>query len=213
MNILIVGCGRVGSKLATLLDFEGHQVQIVDSNEENFTALPDKLRRFTTPGIPIDQDILKAANIRSCDAVAAVTPNDNTNIMIGQLAKEIFNVPTVLVRVSDPQLENTFSDFGLETICPTNLTVAAVNSAVTDLEEIKSQTVQIGTKTLSFIVKTAEKEQIGILLSDFEIEENQRIYGILQTDNKFKLYHKNQSHNKQLRITKGDKVVITTFVD
>lgn len=225
MNIVLIGCGRVGSQLATMLDSEGHQVQIVDINEENFKSLPSEFKGFKTTGIPIDLDVLKNANIKGCDAVAAVTPNDNMNIMIGQLAKEIFDVPNVLVRISDPMQEAAFSEIGLKTICPTNLTVAAAKSGITDLKE--AQTLNFATTTISFTCKPIDQDLIGTLVSDYKLEDKQNflqsifnneekkkdkkmrhVYGILHENNQFELYH-----GKQLRFEKGDQVVISTIVD
>lgn len=207
MNILIVGSGRVGSKLANILDAEGHQVSIIDHYGQNFEKFPDTFNGFTRVGIPIDQDVLKYANIENCDALAALSPNDNTNIMVSQLATEIFNVPNVLARISDPTREDVFSHFGLKTICPTNLAVAAATSALTDVEE--AQTVHLGTKTLSFVCKNITKDQIGVLVRDYKLKEDQHIYGILKPNNTIILYH--EQKNKILE--KGDKVVITTTVD
>lgn len=75
---------------------------------------------------------MKQAGIESCDAVAAVSQDDNLNIMCSQLAREIFKVPSVLARIYDPAREDVFSHFGLHTVCPTNLTVSAVKSALTE---------------------------------------------------------------------------------
>lgn len=233
MNIMIIGSGRVGSRLAIQLDAEGHQVSIVDTNEDSFNVLPQEFKGFTTCGIPIDQDVLRNANIENCDALAAITPNDNINIMVSQLAKEIFEVPKVLARICDPKREDVFSHFGLHTICPTNITVAAVNSSLTDAQE--AQTIHLGTNTISFICKPIEKEQIGTLISDYKIEEPhnaqnlykkllskdkdkkekkpkkiKQLYGVLHDNNELETELHN---NKQLRFVKGDKVVISTLVD
>lgn len=239
MNIVLVGCGRVGSKLATLLDSEGHEVQIVDINEENFKSLPANFNGFSSPGIPIDQDVLRAANIGSCDAIAAVTPNDNTNIMIGQLAKEIFDVPKILVRISDPMRELAFSDVGLKTICPTNLTVAAAKSAITDAQVAK--TINFGTNTISFTLQPIKKELIGTFVCDYKLDQKQNPQYMLKkmvnnlmpkntqqkekeiekekkkTQSVFGILHENNEfelyHDKELRFVKGDQVAISTLID
>ncbi|MGA7733553.1 MAG: NAD-binding protein, partial [Chloroflexia bacterium] len=75
----------------------------------------------TTLGTGIDADVLKAAGIEEADAFAAVTNFDNTNIMAGQVAKEIFGVPNVLARIYDPGRESLYHELGLETVCPTTL--------------------------------------------------------------------------------------------
>ncbi|MFA9381011.1 MAG: TrkA family potassium uptake protein, partial [Acetanaerobacterium sp.] len=126
MNVLIIGCRKVGSRLASILSAEGHTVSVVDRDMRNFEALDNDFDGYTVSGIPIDEDVLRSAGIESCDAVAAVTPDDNVNIMACQIAKELFHVPIVITRMYDPAREEIFSDFGISTVCPTNLTVNAV---------------------------------------------------------------------------------------
>ena len=148
MNILVVGCGKVGSQLAEVLSEEGHDVSVLDRLEENLDLLSEHFQGFKTCGIPIDQDVLRQAGIENCQAVAAVSSNDNVNIMVSELAKEIFHVPTVIARTYDPACEEAFAQFGLHTVCPTNLTVSAVRSAI--MESIEPQTINIDSHTLAF---------------------------------------------------------------
>ena len=72
MNIIVVGCGKVGSMLASSLSREGHDVAVVDRVEENFSLLDSDFVGFTIPGVPIDQDVLKQAGIEGCDAICAM---------------------------------------------------------------------------------------------------------------------------------------------
>ena len=77
MNILIIGCGMVGAALATTLDGRGHDVSVIDKNAETLETLPASFGGFTTTGVPIDQDVLKRAGISTCDALFAVTHEDD----------------------------------------------------------------------------------------------------------------------------------------
>lgn len=121
MNIVIMGCGRVGAKLASLLDAEGHNVTILDTDPYSFRRLPPDFKGTALVGNGIDQDALKRAGILQADAFAAVTNGDNRNIMASQVAKHIFNVPKVVCRIYDPIREDTYHLMGLETICPTTV--------------------------------------------------------------------------------------------
>ena len=103
MNILIIGCGRVGSELAELLDKRGHDVSVIDRRPENFDRLPGDFS-----GVPIDQNVLRKAGIESCDAVCAVAQDDDLNIMAAQMAKEIFGVQRVFARISDVDKMDVF---------------------------------------------------------------------------------------------------------
>ena len=159
MNILVIGCGKVGSQLASMLSEEGHDVSFIDRDAKNFEMLDDNFSGMTTVGVPIDQDVLKQAGIESCDAVAAVSQDDNLNIMCSQLAREIFKVPSVLARIYDPAREDVFSHFGLHTVCPTNLTVSAVKSALTENQSIR--TINFGAHTLAFNLIQVPDELVG----------------------------------------------------
>jgi len=121
MKIVILGCGRVGSTLATMLDQSGHEVSIIDYSSEAFQRLSPDFRGETIPGNGVDEEILIRAGIKEADAFAAVTNGDNRNIMASQIAKEIFNVKKVMCRIYDPIREETFRDLGMETICPTKV--------------------------------------------------------------------------------------------
>src|SRR5690242_18580859 len=98
MKLIILGCGRVGARLAQLMEAEGHDVAIIDSDPSSLNRLPETFRGQTVLGTGIDVDVLKSAGIETADAFAAVTNFDNTNIMACEVAKEIFGVKKVLAR-------------------------------------------------------------------------------------------------------------------
>ena len=118
MRIVIIGAGRVGARLANLLDRD-HEVSVLDINEAAFRRLRPDFRGSTHRGNGIDIDVLRAAGASHADIVIAVTNGDNRNLMAAQVAKEVMNVPKVIARVYDPVRAAIFSDMGLETISPT----------------------------------------------------------------------------------------------
>jgi len=119
VNIVILGCGRVGSTLATMLDRAGHTVSVIDFSSDAFRRLEPDFSGTTIVGNGVDEEILIRAGIKEADAFAAVTNGDNRNIMSSQIAKEIFNVKKVVCRIYDPIRESTYHELGLETISPT----------------------------------------------------------------------------------------------
>ncbi len=121
MNVIIMGCGRVGSYLATRLDREGHQVTVIDLTATAFRRLPEEFKGQTVVGTGIDEQVLRMAGIASADAFVAVTQGDNRNIMAAQVAREIFGVRDVIARIYDPIREEVYRGLGLGTICPTRL--------------------------------------------------------------------------------------------
>ena len=135
MKLVILGCGRVGARLAQLMEAEGHEVSIIDSHMEAFERLPETFKGQTVLGTGIDGDVLKAAGIEGADSFAAVTNYDNTNIMACQIAKEIYGVPHVLARIYDPGRESLYHELGLETICPTTLVSSTARDILISLAE------------------------------------------------------------------------------
>jgi trk/ktr system potassium uptake protein len=121
MKIVILGCGRVGAMLTTLMVNEHHDVTIIDQNSESFERLGQEYRNrvHTVVGDGIDEDVLRKAGIESADAFAAVTNGDNRNIMSAQIAKYRFKVPRVICRIYDPIRQQTYKALGLESISPT----------------------------------------------------------------------------------------------
>jgi len=121
LKIVILGCGRVGSTLATMLDQEGHEVSVIDFISDSFQRLSPDFRGETIQGNGVDEEILIRAGIKDADAFAAVTNGDNRNIMASQIAKEIFHVKKVVCRIYDPIRQATYNMLGLDTICPTTI--------------------------------------------------------------------------------------------
>ena len=124
MKVVIMGCGRVGAWLARLLDSDGHQVTVLDTDAYSFRRLrfPGLLNDFkgtALVGNGIDQEALKKAGIEHTDVFFALTQGDNRNIMASQIAKHIFQVPRVICRIYDPLREELYRTLGLETISPT----------------------------------------------------------------------------------------------
>ena len=116
MNIVILGCGRVGSILATDLSEAGHKVTIIDRNRDAFRRLSNRYHGQTVVGNGVDEDVLRRANIESADGFIALTQGDNTNIMASQVVHTRFGIGKVLCRVYDPIRAQVFRELGIHTI-------------------------------------------------------------------------------------------------
>jgi len=135
MNIVILGCGRVGATLATLLENAGHTISIIDSSSDAFQRLDPTFRGEKVTGNGVDEEILRRAHIEQADAFVTVTNGDNRNIMASQIAKEMFHVKNVVCRIYDPLRESTYRELGLHTFCPTTLGANMLFSALTGQKE------------------------------------------------------------------------------
>jgi len=121
MNIVIMGCGRVGAQVAALMDAAKHKVTVVDINTASFSRLPASFGGMALFGDGTDEDALRRAGIEQADAFIAVTQGDNRNIMAAQIAKYVFHVPRVICRVYDPLRKDVYEALGLEAISPTTV--------------------------------------------------------------------------------------------
>ena len=116
-----MGCGRVGSRLAGLMDADGHTVTILDTNAYSFRRFLTDFKGTALVGDGMDEESLKKAGIEEADAFVALTGGDNRNIMVAQIAKHIFNVPRVICRIKDPLRQELYSTLGLETFTTTTV--------------------------------------------------------------------------------------------
>jgi trk system potassium uptake protein len=132
MRILVLGCGRLGARLAMDAAAEGHDVAIIDKDPRSFSRLPGELDAVIVLGTGIDEDVQRSAGVETVDTFIAVTDNDNTNIMAAQIAQKVFNVENVLLRVYDPARAETYQSLGLTVICPTRLVADVIEQELPD---------------------------------------------------------------------------------
>ncbi|HZS30932.1 MAG TPA: TrkA family potassium uptake protein [Gaiellaceae bacterium] len=123
LRALIIGCGRVGSSIALQLQQEGWDVTVVDENEDALSRLGERWPGTFIVGHGMDTDLLRDAGIEEADAVVVATDGDNTNIIIGQVAQKRFDVRCVVVRVLDPARAKFYAERGLDTVCPTSVSI------------------------------------------------------------------------------------------
>lgn len=118
MHVVIMGCGRTGSRLARTLERRGHSVSVVDKNPMAFHLLDIDFKGKTVEGVGFDSEVLVEAGIERADAFVAVSSGDNSNIVSAVIAKDVFHVPKVITRIYDPRRATIYRRFGIPTIAP-----------------------------------------------------------------------------------------------
>lgn len=118
MKVVIVGCGRVGSGLATRLSLDGHEVTVVDIEPLAFERLPAVFAGRRVVGMGLDREVLVAAGVERADALAAVTGVDEVNAVVGRVAARRFRVPRVVARLYDPGAAEVYRRLGVLTVSP-----------------------------------------------------------------------------------------------
>ena len=111
-----MGCGRVGSTLAHILEAQQHNVSVVDRNEEAFRRLGSQFQGTRVTGIGFDRDTLIEAGIEEAEAFAAVSSGDNSNILAARVARETFGVENGVARIYDPGRAEVYQRLGIPTV-------------------------------------------------------------------------------------------------
>ncbi len=164
MYIIIAGCRKIGSNLALMLSEENHDVVVIDSDPNNFDFLGSGFNGVTIAGMPIDEDVLRNAGIENADALAAVTNDDNMNVMVSEIARDLFHVPAVITRLYDPEREMVFKKMGLTTICPTTLAVDRLKNMLIPQGELV--TLDIAGTSVRFLITKPARRLWGKSLSE-----------------------------------------------
>ena len=129
-NIIVVGCGRVGSQLANMLSDNGNNVCCIDRSADAFANLGRNFNGSTVQGVGFDEDVLIRAGVESCDVLAAVTQFDRTNLMCVEVASRLFDVPHVIARLYSPDHERSYMQLGIDYVCGTSLVAEDMFSKV-----------------------------------------------------------------------------------
>jgi trk system potassium uptake protein len=116
VHIVIMGCGRVGSTLAHILEDRGNSVAIIDQDPEAFRKLRASFKGSRVTGVGFDRDVLAQAGIDKADAFAAVSSGDNSNIIAARVARESFGIDRVAARIYDPRRAEVYQRLGIPTV-------------------------------------------------------------------------------------------------
>jgi trk system potassium uptake protein TrkA len=122
VHIVIMGCGRVGSSLALVLQDKGHQVAVFDQSADAFRRLGASFTGITVQGIGFERETLLKAGIETADAFAAVSSGDNSNIISARIARENFGIQHVIARIYDPARAEVYERLGIPTVATVSWT-------------------------------------------------------------------------------------------
>lgn len=120
-RVLVIGCGALGATLAAKLSLAGRDVCVVDTSARALKKLSSTYAGFTECGDGSAADMLEHCGIEDAEMVLALTTRDNTNIAIGLLASEIYEVPQVFVHLYDKRKAELLDGTICEVLCPTSL--------------------------------------------------------------------------------------------
>src|SRR5205809_3841231 len=119
MNVIIMGCGRVGAELTIELAKARHKVAIIDKRQEAFDRLPPGFEARAVVGVGFDRETLEEAGIKEADAFIAVSSGDNSNILSARVAREYYHVSNVIARIYDPRRAEIYGRLNIPTVATT----------------------------------------------------------------------------------------------
>jgi trk system potassium uptake protein TrkA len=116
VHVVIAGCGRVGSELASSLQRLDHSVAVVDKNPRAFERLRSGFEGRQIVGFAFDRDVLEEAGIKEATAFASVTNGDNSNIVSARIARDHYRIQQVVARIYDPRRAQIYQRLGIQTV-------------------------------------------------------------------------------------------------
>jgi len=119
MNVIVVGCGRVGAELAFLMSRRGHEVTVIDHVGSSFSHLDPDYRGRTIEAEPLAEGVLEKAGVREAQALASVTNSDAVNAVVAHVARNTYGVANVVARNYDPRWRVLHEAMGLLSVSST----------------------------------------------------------------------------------------------
>lgn len=123
---IVAGGSRLGANIASMLSKSCKEVVIIDINPNAFKKLHPDFSGYTLAGDAADISALEEAGIGHACVVIAATDDDNTNIMVSQIARMMFDVPNVIARLYSTELEEIASDNNVKVIYPYRLSIETI---------------------------------------------------------------------------------------
>lgn len=138
MNVIVMGCGRLGEQLIRLLVDDGHRVTVIDQDPRALARLGSSFPGQKVQGVGFDREVLVRAGIEQADAFTATSSSDNANIVAARTARNVFHVPRVVARLYDPRRAEIYQRLGLQTISSTTWGAERIRELLThsDLDPV-----------------------------------------------------------------------------
>jgi trk system potassium uptake protein TrkA len=122
-KVLVIGCGRLGANLAAIASEKGQNVLVIDKNEFAFDRLPESFSGYKIVGDASDLSLLEEAYIKTAKEVIIATGNDNVNLFLAHVSRIIYEVPSIFVRLDDPERGVLLNGLDIKAIYPFELSL------------------------------------------------------------------------------------------
>lgn len=204
MKVMIVGGGKPLYFLCRNLAAKGYEVVIVNRSREECVELARHLPAAVVCGDGSDPEILKEAGAMAADAVLAVTPADQDNLVICQLASLRFGVPRAVALANDPDNVEVFEKLGVSAFSTTRIIGSLIEQRASLEQIVNLLPVGEGRVNVTEIVLDGEAPVAGRLLREIDLPENSLVAVIIR--NNQPIVPRGNSH-----LLAGDRVVLITL--
>jgi trk/ktr system potassium uptake protein len=167
MKIIIIGCGRVGARLAQALSLKGCSVSVVDKDPTAFDRLGKSYQGRTILGVGFDRDVLIKAGIERADGLAAVMSSDEANAVAARIAVQFFHVPRVVARIYEPRKAEIYRRLGIQTLSPVTIGVEFFADLLSNLP--LESAARLGTGDANLIDVELPYKMKGRLVSEMDV--------------------------------------------
>lgn len=207
MHIVIIGGGRIGFNLAQKLASDKHAVTVIEKNKEQCEGISQRIDAMVIHGDGCEPKCLEDAEVGRADVVAAVTADDEDNLIICQLAKEVFGVRRTVARVNNPKNEHIFTELGVDVPVNATTIIAKIIEEETSFEDfINLMTFKRGKLALVRVDLTAESPVIDKAVKDVVLPKNSVFVSIVRGDNII-------VPKGETVLQKGDDVIALTTIE
>lgn len=183
MRLIVMGCGRVGSALATQFELEGHELCVIDRDPGTRQRLPGTFRGQFEVGNGYHRAVLESAGIGHADAFVAVTSGDNTNIVGARTAREVYRVPQVIARIYDPRRAEIYRELGIVTVASVTWTVNQIRQLL--IHRSLDPAVSFGSGETLLVREPVPDYLAGRALAELEVEGEIRLVEVTRLGHSF----------------------------
>lgn len=184
MYIVIVGAGRIGFNLAQKLIQDKHTVAVIERDKSRCEGISQNLDAMVINGDGCEPRYLEDAGVSRADVVAAVTADDEDNLIVCQLAKEVFGVRRTVARVNNPKNEHIFTELGVDVPVNATTIIAKIIEEEASFEDfVNLMTFKRGKLALVRVDMTEDSPVINKCVKDLVLPENSVFVSIVRGDN------------------------------
>ena len=207
MYIVIVGAGKIGFNLAQKLIADKHVVTVIEKDKSRCEGMAQHLNAMVIHGDGCDPKYLEDAEVGRADVVAAVTADDEDNLITCQLAKEVFGVARTVARVNNPRNEHIFTELGVDVPVNATAIIAKIIEEEASFEDfINLMTFKRGKLALVRVDLTADSPVIEKCVRDITLPENSVLVSIVRGESII-------VPKDETVIKKGDDLIALTTIE